>query len=408
MNRYKELFAFPNAWVLVLAALPARIAYGMIGLSIFFKAQQETNSIAIAGLAIGLNSLAGAATAGLRGTIMDTFGQKWPLRIFVPGYATLLFALNSMHDKNLILATALVLGFSAPPINLSIRPLWKEVVPPDFLRVAYAADTAVMNFAGVIGPVVATALALSNHPGSALSTAAILMLIGGGSLGLTNVSRNWIPEKKAKDHAPIWKHKPLQLLMIEGCFIGFGWGLFDVAVPAFSTLEGFPQRTAWIFGAMGVANVVGGLLAGLVSKNRPALSTLRKTYAAWFIVSIPIAFTYPGWSMALAGAALGLVGGAIQVFYWEVMEAIRPKGSPTAMMGWLWSVEGTLMSLGAAMGGWISDTYSPRTCLATTSVCIGIGFLILTIGRGRLAAADRIPTKDEDLQAMKDNATTNQ
>ena len=53
----------------------------------------------------------------------------------------------------------------------------------------------------------------------------------------------------------------------------------------------------------------------------------------------------------IAGAFLGLVGGAIQVFYWEVMEAVRPKGSPTGMMGWLWTIEGTLMSIGSASGG---------------------------------------------------------
>ena len=406
MNRYRELLRFPNAWVLILAALPARIAYGMIGLAIFFKTEQETNSVAIAGLAIGINSVAGALTAGIRGSIMDKWGQKWPLRIFVPGYASMLIALNMAHDQKVILVAAFVLGITAPPINLSVRPLWKDVVTPDYLRVAYAVDSAIMNFAEVIGPVLATSLALSSHPGSALNTASALMFIGGVSLGLSSISRNWIPEKKIKGAAALWRSKPLQLLMIEGCFIGFGWGLFDVAVPAFATLEGVPQRTAWIFGAMGVANVIGGLIAGLVSKNRSALATMRKTYLLWFIVSIPIAFTYPGWSMALFGAALGLVGGAIQVFYWEVMEAVRPKGSQTAALGWLWSVEGTLMALGSALGGYLSEMFTPRVVLATTSLCIGIGFVVLTLGRTRLKEANRIPASEEDLEAMKDNLPT--
>jgi MFS family permease len=406
MHRYRELLRFPNAWVLILAALPARISYGMIGLAIFFKTEQETNSVAIAGLAIGINSLAGSFTAGIRGSIMDKWGQKWPLRIFVPGYAGMLLALNMAHDKKILLAAAFILGVTAPPINLSVRPLWKNVVPPDFLRVAYAVDSAIMNFAGVIGPVLATSLALSSHPGSALSTASAMMFIGGTSLGLTSISRNWIPEKKIKGADALWRSKPLQLLMLEGCFIGFGWGLFDVAVPAFATLEGVPQRTAWIFGAMGIANVLGGLIAGLVSKNRSSLATMRKTYLMWFLVSIPIAFTYPGWSMALFGAALGLVGGAIQVFYWEVMEAVRPKGSQTAALGWLWSVEGSLMALGSALGGYLSEMFSPKLVLATTSICIGIGFVILTLGRDRLKAANRIPETEEDLLAMKDNLPT--
>jgi len=391
---------------LVLACFPARVAYGMVSLAIFFKVQQSTNSISIAGLAIGLNAAAGSLTAGIRGSIMDKYGQTWPLRVMVPGYATLGIALNVSHSKTLMLLLAFVMGLSAPPINLSVRPLWKIVVPDEFLRTAYAVDTAIMSAAGVVGPVLATSLALSSHPALPLNACAILMIIGGGSLAITKVSRSWIPEKKAANHIPLWRHKPLQLLMIEGCFIGFGWGVFDVAVPAFTTLEKVPYLTAWIFTAMGLSNIIGGLLAGLVSKKTSSLRAMRRTYLVWFLVSIPIAFTYPGWSMIIAGALLGLVGGAIQVFYWEVMEAIRPQGSPTAMMGWLWTVEGTLMSMGSVAGGVISEKVSPSFALAITTTSIGIGYIILGIGKKLLAPADRIPTDEEDLAAMEDNAPT--
>ena len=406
MKRYVELFRIPNVWVLVLACFPARVAYGMVGLGIFFKVQQATGSISFAGIAIGINAAAGSFTAGIRGSIMDKYGQKWPLRIMVPGYAGMAFALNAMHSKPLMLIFAFVMGLSAPPINLSVRPLWKIVVPGDFLRTAYAIDTAIMSAAGVVGPVVATTLALSSHPALPLNMCGALMLIGGGSLAITKISRSWIPEKKSANHVPLWKHKPLQLLMIEGCFIGFGWGVFDVAVPAFTTIEKVPHLTAWIFTAMGVSNILGGLLAGLVSKRTSSLQAMRRTYGVWFFVSIPMALTHPSWTMIVAGAALGLVGGAIQVFYWEVMEAIRPQGSPTAMMGWLWTVEGTLMSIGSTAGGIISEHRSPTLALSITTFCIGAGYLILTAGKSRLTAADRIPTPEEDLAAMEDNSPT--
>lgn len=406
MKRYLELFRFPNALALLIACFPARVAYGMVGLAIFFKAEQSTGSISFAGLAIGLNAAAGALTAGIRGSIIDKFGQTWPLRVMVPGYAAMAFALNAMHSKPLMLIFAFAMGLSAPPINLSVRPLWKIVVPEDFLRTAYAMDTAIMSTAGVVGPVIATSLALSSHPSLPLNLCGGLMLLGGGALALTKVSRSWIPEKKAADYQPLWRHKPLQLLMIEGCFLGFGWGVFDVAVPAFTTIEKVPHLTAWIFTSMGVANIVGGLLAGLVSKRTSSLRAMRTTYGVWFFASIPMAISHPGWSMIIAGALLGLLGGAIMVFYWEVMEAIRPKGSPTAMMGWLWTVEGTLMSVGSAAGGVISEKISPTIALCITTICIGTGYIILTIGKSRLIAADRIPTPEEDLAAMKDNSPT--
>jgi len=408
MNRYKELFAFPQVISLGIAAFPARLAYGMISLGIFFKAEQSTDSFAIAGFAIGLNSLAGAATAGIRGSIMDRWGQKWPLRILVPCYTMLILSLNQMDTARSILITAFILGISAPPINLSVRPLWKDIVPPTYLRTAYAFDSAMMSSTSVVGPVVVTALALSSRPYLALDVTAALMLTGGIALALTSVSRNWIPEKKVKGQARLLQSRAIQLLMFEGCFIGFGWGVFDVAVPAFATQEGVPHRVAWIFAAFGTATVIGGLLGGLVSKKMAPLSALRRAYFLWSVACLPIAFTYPDWTMALVGATIGFLGGAVQVFYFEVLEAVRPKGSQTSSLGWIWSVEGTFMAVGAAVGGIVSEHLSPRYGLAMLPLMIFTGFIILTIGRARLAAANDLPTDEEDLAAIEDlsNSTT--
>ena len=404
MKRYKELLAMPHVALLAISALPARLAYSMIGLAIFFKTEQTTGSIAVAGLAIGLNSLAGSATAGIRGSVMDRWGQKWPLRILVPSYALLILALNSMETKESILVTAFILGATAPPINLSVRPLWKDIVPDNFLRTAYAFDSAMMSSTSAVGPVVITSLALSAHPGLGLGAAAALMLLGGGALALTSVSRNWIPEKKAKGQQRLWRDKAIQLLMFEGCFIGFGWGVFNVAVPAFATQEGVAHRVAWIFAAFGVANVVGGLLGGLVSRKLPPLSALRRAYGLWIIACLPMAFIYPDWTMALVAVFIGFIGGAVQVFYFEVLEAVRPQGSQTSSLGWIWSVEGSFMAVGAATGGWVSEHYSPRIGLALTSIMLIFGLTSLTIGKNRLQAANDVPTEEEDLRAMKDLA----
>lgn len=378
----------------------------MVGLGIFFKVQRETGSVAFAGLAIGLNSIGGSLAAGFRGYLIDRYGQSWPLRIFVPSYAAMILAVNMSESKTFLLVMATIMGISAPPINLSVRPLWKSVVSGTQLRTAYAIDTSMMNTAGVIGPVVVTSLALSSHPGSALAVASAMMFIGGTWLMLSKVSRTWIPEVKDKGQPALWRDPALRLLMLEGSFIGLGWGIFDVAVPAFATLEKVPNRTAWVFAAMGIASIAGGLIAGMLSKRTSSLTALRKTYFIWFLISIPIAFTYPGWSMVVAGAFLGFVGGAIPVFYWEVMEAVRPKGSATSYMGLLWTVEGSVMSLGSGLGGWLCETIGAQITLSITSVCIGLGYIFLKIGKQRLIAADRIPTEEEDLLAMEKNSPT--
>ncbi|MFM8204835.1 MAG: hypothetical protein ACKN8W_00560, partial [Actinomycetales bacterium] len=94
LRSYRDVIKSPGALRLILSAYPARTAYGMISLSIYFKVQQATGSIAIAGLATGLNGLAGAITAGIRGAVIDRFGMIWPLRVLVPSYAFMIVILS--------------------------------------------------------------------------------------------------------------------------------------------------------------------------------------------------------------------------------------------------------------------------------------------------------------------------
>jgi MFS family permease len=404
MKRYRELLAMPHVVTLAIAAFPGRMGYSMVVLAIFFKTQQTTNSVATAGLTIGLYSLSGSISAGVRGYLIERWGQTWPLLILVPSYASMIIAFGTMQTRQSLLITAFLLGITAPPINLAVRPLWKGIVPDNFLRTAYALDTSMISFTTVIGPAVVTLLSLSSRPGLGLGVTAALMFIGGLAVAATSVSRNWIPEKRAQGQQRLWRDRAIQLLMFEGCFIGFGVGVFNVAVPAFATQEGVAQRVAWIFAAFGLANMIGGLLGGLVSKNLAPLSALLRAYVLWVIASIPIIFTYPDWTITVVGAAIGFIHGGFLVFYFEVLEAVRPHGTQASSIAWIWSIEGTFMAAGAALGGIVSEYYSPRAALALTPTMLLLGLIVFVIGKGRLSAANNVPTEEEDLRAIRDNS----
>ena len=111
--------------------------------------------------------------------------------------------------------------------------------------------------------------------------------------------------------------------------------------------------------------------------------------------------------MMIVTAAMSLMAGGLQVFYLEISEAVRPKGTAVAALGWLWTVEGTFAAFGTAIGGFISEHYSPRYCLALTTICVGIGYLVMRGGSDLLKEADRVPTEEEDTEAMEANLDTN-
>jgi MFS family permease len=404
VRKYRELLAIRNTKILLITSFPARVAYSMVGLALFFKVERLTDSVAYAGIALGLNTFANSVTAGLRGAALDRWGQKWPIRILVPLYAAGLLVLEFTTSKTWILPLSLLMGLVSPPINLSVRPLWKVAVPESSLRGAYALDTSVINSTRVFGPLLASTLGLSPYPSSALILCALFIAVGGLSLGFTKISSTWVPEKKSDTHKSVWRIPAMQLLMVEAMFVGFGWGAFDVGIPAYATLEKIPGWSGPIFACLALTSVMGGLTAGLISRKTSALKGLLRTYGLWMIATIPLALTYPGWSMATIALFIGFFGGAVQVFYWEVLEAVRPKGTAVSALGWIWTVDGSFMALGAALGGVIASEFSPRITLLATTISVSLGLLVLFFGRKVLAPANRITSEEEDRSAIEHSA----
>ena len=76
MREYLEVLKIAGVMQLLISSIPARLAYGMISLGIFFKVQNTTSSISIAGLAVGLNALASSVSVGIRSASRIYFGKE--------------------------------------------------------------------------------------------------------------------------------------------------------------------------------------------------------------------------------------------------------------------------------------------------------------------------------------------
>ena len=161
-------------------------------------------------------------------------------------------------------------------------------------------------------------------------------------------------------------------------------------------IEGVAGRTGLIFGVLAMFNIFGSLLAGLISKKTSPLLAFKRTYLFWVLACAPLAFANPDWSLLIISALLGLAGGMQMVFYWEIVEKVRTKGTAASAIGWLWTFEGTATAFGATMSGYISEEFSPRYCLALMSICVLIGYVIIQKGQHLLHAANSLPTQEQD------------
>jgi len=386
---YLLFLKVPGAKSLLAAAFPARFAYGMIGLGLYFKVYHETHSIAVAGFAAGANGIAGSLTTGIRAKLLDTYGLKWPIRFFVPAYSLSILLVNASHSKTLLIVFSIILGIAAPPINLSVRPLWRSIVPQETLRTAYAIDSSSMEIASILGPLAVTALALSSHPGLALGVCSLSLLIGGLSISALEVVSRWIPEERNPSEMKLFRIPGIRLLAIEGIFIGLGTGIFSIALPAFSTLRHVPHMTSIVMAIQSSTMILGSLVAGTIGKHWTPLQAFKRNYIFWTLAISPLALTSPGWSLMVVGGLVGLFVGAQQVFYLEMLEYIRPKGAAASALGWMWMIEGSAGAVGSALGGSLSESISPQFCFALSSLAVLAGALVTFSGQKYLQRANR-------------------
>lgn len=407
MQSYLELLRIPGVKRLVLSAFPGRFAYSMITLATYFYVHDVTGSITTAGLATGAETIASSLMAGLRGNAIDKYGQTKPMAIFFPTWTFFLTLMAFVHTPVAIIAIATCVGMTSPPINLSIRPLWRTAVPADQLRTAFALDTTIMNSTTVLGPFVATFAALQISPSVALWLTAGCMFVGGFMMVSMPLARRWVPEAQPHGAFAIFKSYPFMMLAVEGCIFGLGWGLLEIGVPAYSTYIAKSHLAAPLVATLSAASIVGGLVIGSRKNTVTPLKGFKIASLCVALAAAPLAFTSPGFSMGIVLAVLGLAIGFAMVYHWEIVEVVRPVGAAASAQAWLWTLEGSFLAIGTALGGYLVEHVSPTIAIAGVSASLaGASLFTWAHGAKHWQAADRPLSDLETANALADTEIT--
>ncbi|MDP1876544.1 MAG: MFS transporter [Actinomycetota bacterium] len=389
MRDYLEYLRIPGVKPLLFASTFGRFAYSMVSLAIFFQVEDVTQSVGTAGLAVGISAGLGALTAGPRGHLVDRFGQTRPLLAFVPAYAIscLLLATLGQGAVMAVLLSGLI-GLTAPPLNISIRPLWLDIVGQQRVRMAYSVDTAYANLIMLLGPVVSTLVALHFSPRLAIAAVGFFMLVGGILLAVNPHSRAWVPEDKDHGEHGLLRSPAMRLLALEGAAMGLAAGFVTIGIPAAATLSGQQELTGPVMAAMGVGVIIGTIWAGAKAKDIAPANGLRASTFLFAIALLPLPFVPVGpWMMLVVMVAWAFLGPA-NVFYLETIDVVRPRGTAVAALGTLWMIEGSAAAVGNAVGGNVAVWIGPQATLALGCFFVIFSPLIFTVGiRGVLKPA---------------------
>ena len=208
-----------------------------------------------------------------------------------------------------------------------------------------------------------------------------------------------MPEEREHGEKGLLRSPAIRFLAIEGALMGLSAGFIIIGIPALATISGEEGMAGPVMSAMGVGAIIGTLWAGAKAKEIAPANGLRAATLLFAIALLPLAFVPIGpWMMAVVLVAWAFIGPA-NVFYLEVVDVIRPRGTAVAALGALWMIEGAGMAVGNAVGGIVAESVGPHVTLGLGSLFALASPILFTIGmRGVLKPATRV-TAEQALDA---------
>lgn len=376
MSSYKSLWRTPGFARVIATQLLARLPFGMMSLAIVMHVEHLYGSYAIAGFALGAETIGAAISGPLLARWMGPWGMRRVLLLaaIVSASAMAALALIPMPSLVAILITFLV-GLTSPPVQSAARSIYPSIAEKKNLTRVFSLDATSQEILWVAGPLIATILAAQISTGFGVLFMSVVQVVGitlfclNREVGAVKISKPSGKVGRILKNQIVLTNAVLGLLLI-GTFGGIEVGavaIFDKTI-AGATIA-----------ALSVGSILGGLTLGPRAKTKwamtkfliltsagMALVLVNPTDAIW----VSICFFVAGMGVA---PALGVLASTLSA-------GLKPSETAEA---YGWSGTGQLMgySAGAALAGIAIDSVS-----AESSLFIALVFALATLAVAILSA----------------------
>jgi len=376
---YRKVLQTPGAAAFSAAGFVMRSPIGLYPVALVMLVSLGTKHYSFAGVLVGAYVFAEGLGSPVLARATDRLGQT---RVLVPASLlhvasiVVLVMLVQQHapDWSLLLP-AVVGGCCYHAVGSLVRARWSFLLrDPAQLAVAFSLESSLDELIFVVGPVVATLLAV--HVDSRLPP-----LLGAG---LVIVGAVWLRAQKATSPPVIastgrrrsaLSYPGVVLLTLAASAMGGFFSSTDLAVVAFCGQHGATGMTGVVLAGLALGSASSGLLYG----SRHWQATLWKRF---LIQSMVFAFM-PALLLAATSPALLLligivVGSGVAPTLITIFGLIEQQVAPAALTeGMSWAITGICIGYGpaSALVGKISDTYG-----AHVAFVVPLGFAIIEAG----------------------------
>jgi len=374
----------------------------MAGLGSVMLLSAERGSFAVAGTVSAIYAVSAAVVGPQLSRLIDTYGQRRivpkQLMVHVPAIALIVVIAVFTELTWPIFGLALIAGAAQPNVGPLIRTRWSAMLTgtPE-LRTAFAWESLVDEGVFILGPPLATVVALELFSSAALVLATTLLLIGTALL-LTQRSTEPIPSGKARARGG----RPAILLPgvagVTAIFTLLGgiFGSFEVTTVAFAKESGHSTVAGLLLALYAAGSLLAGLVFGTLKLRSSLLRQFVVSVCALAVVTLPLPFLGNVW---LIGGGLMLAGLACSpalISGMSLLERIVPGHRLTEAMTWTGSGIAVGIAVATPFAGIVIDASGASAAYWVTSGCaIGsavVGLLVLgSLGRAQAYSQDQRP-----------------
>ena len=370
MHAYRQVLSVPGAARTSGAAFLARLPGSMTGLGSVLLLTAEGGNYGLAGVITAIYILGAAIGGPFQGKTADTVGQRPVLLVaaglFVSG--SVLFLLFVHFEVSIIAsaAAAFVAGLGSPQSGSLMRARWTNMLKeqPRLLQTAFAFEAVVDEAVFIAGPVIATVVATTLAPNSALILAVCFGLIGSVLMAYLRST-----EPKTNRHLSKKERPPIGVafmvpVVAVGVGIGMMFGATEIIVVAFASERDVRSLSGAVLAIWSFGSLLAGVLIGILPVVKNQLRRLQFALGALSFTFAPLIFVDSIWVLAVL---MFLGGSMIAPSLISAISLIEKHVPPERLTeGIAWSSMGATIGIapGAAIAGYLIGEYGAATAFA--------------------------------------------
>jgi MFS family permease len=394
---YSALFALPGVARLFAIAFVARIPQAMTGIVVTLHVVTTLHrGYGEAGLVTAVMTIGMGIGAPWRGRLVDRLGLRRAVAPSVVVASLVWFTAPHLPYQALLVAVFIGGVYSVPAFSVTRQSL-SVLVPVSQQQTAFAADSVFVELTFMASPLVGVWLATAASSTVALTTTAVVTVLGGLMLAWANP-----PTRSADAPAAPHEHGSVRALLTPGIVVvllatvaaSFILVGTDVSLVAALNEAGRPQDVGWMIALWCLGSAIGGLVYGARGGGKPPLVLVAVLGAA----TLPAAFVTGQPWLAIAILVAGVPCAASLSSINASLVRQVPEHRRGEVMGWSGATSTAGNALGAPLVGWIIDRGHPGGGFLTASIVGGAaalaGLVVLRVVRRRREATEAEPAAD--------------